>query len=275
MTNFQTRTLTGFFFVLTIVLALIWNQYSFVALFFLINALCLHEFFGLLNKRHKSTDVNYPINPLWGIIAGSLIYLLFIIERLGNYDTHFAIIAWMICMLLFIKELFTGITPLQNTAYFILGLLYITLPMIALTSIAYWENVYRGEIILGVFILIWANDTFAYLFGVKFGKHKLYEKISPKKSWEGFAGGAIGCIITSFVLAPYFKVLSPVNWVVIAIIIIIFGTIGDLVESMFKRGLEIKDSGGILPGHGGVLDRFDSLLFATPFIAAYLWIATH
>jgi phosphatidate cytidylyltransferase len=119
--------------------------------------------------------------------------------------------------------------------------------------------------------LIWLADTGAYIFGVSFGKHKLFERISPKKTWEGIFGGLLVSVAGAFFLTKYFYIFPLEVWVIIALIIVFFGTLGDLVESMFKRSLSIKDSGNILPGHGGILDRFDSLLFVIPVIFTYLY----
>ena len=122
----------------------------------------------------------------------------------------------------------------------------------------------------GFFILLWANDTFAYLTGIIFGKHRLFERISPKKSWEGFFGGLVGTVVLSFLVAKLFPVLPFYHWMAVAALIVVFGVYGDLIESLLKRNLKIKDSGHFLPGHGGILDRFDSVLLAAPMVYFYL-----
>ncbi|GAI59219.1 unnamed protein product, partial [marine sediment metagenome] len=126
------------------------------------------------------------------------------------------------------------------------------------------------QILLGFFILFWVSDTAAYLFGVSFGKHRLFKRISPRKSWEGLLGGAFIALITAYLLSLYFKDLRLPDWIIIAFIVVIIGTFGDLVESMYKRSLGLKDSGRILPGHGGILDRFDGVLLASPIVFTYL-----
>jgi phosphatidate cytidylyltransferase len=123
--------------------------------------------------------------------------------------------------------------------------------------------------------MLWANDTGAYIFGVKFGKKRLFERHSPKKSWEGFFGGVATSIAVAYILAQYFTSYSLLNWVTMATLISCFGTMGDLVESMFKRSIEIKDSGKILPGHGGLLDRFDGLLLSAPVVFVYIYLITY
>ena len=127
-----------------------------------------------------------------------------------------------------------------------------------------------SSLLVGFFIVIWGNDTFAYLSGMAFGKHKLLERVSPKKTWEGTFGGALFSFIAVIVLSLFFKELNAFEWIGFALTIIIFGTFGDLFESLIKRTLGLKDSGNIMPGHGGILDRFDSILMAAPF--AYIYI---
>ncbi len=134
------------------------------------------------------------------------------------------------------------------------------------------NGIFQYEIILGTLFILWASDSGAYFAGTRFGKTKLFERISPKKSWEGSVGGAITSFGVALVLASKFTILDVTQWMIITTIIIIAGTYGDLVESLFKRSIEIKDSGQSIPGHGGFLDRFDGLLLASPFITAFLKI---
>lgn len=134
---------------------------------------------------------------------------------------------------------------------------------------------WQPDIIFFPFLLVWFNDTFAYLFGSKFGKHKLFPRISPKKSWEGAVGGGLTTILAGLLLAPYIDGINLIHATIISGIVVLFGNFGDLIESMFKRCIEIKDSGHIMPGHGGVLDRLDSILFALPAIFVYLAFATN
>jgi phosphatidate cytidylyltransferase len=150
---------------------------------------------------------------------------------------------------------------------------YITLPFVFITKISFGVNDYNPKIIIGLFILIWTNDTFAYIVGKSIGKHKLFEKISPKKTIEGFFGGLIFAIFAGYLISMYlikpsaqFSDKSILIWMIIAAIVGVIGTIGDLIESKFKRIAGVKDSGKIMPGHGGVLDRLDSVIFVAPFI---------
>ena len=153
---------------------------------------------------------------------------------------------------------------------------YIILPFIFITKIPIGEqNKYNPKIIISIFILIWTNDTFAYIVGKSIGKHKLLEKVSPKKTIEGFIGGIFFTVLASYIIAKYYIQIKEVNtfiWIVIALIVSIFGTIGDLIESKFKRIAGVKDSGKIMPGHGGVLDRLDSIIFAAPIVYSFYQI---
>jgi phosphatidate cytidylyltransferase len=164
-------------------------------------------------------------------------------------------------------------TPFQNIALTILGLVYVLMPFAAWVSYLYpARGIYNSHIILGYFFILWTNDTGAYLTGSAFGRHKLWERISPKKTWEGFIGGLLLSMGVAYLIAHYYTELNPILWVLIGFIVSIFGTLGDLVESMFKRSLDVKESGGILPGHGGILDRFDGVLLSTPFVIGLLYI---
>jgi phosphatidate cytidylyltransferase len=162
--------------------------------------------------------------------------------------------------------------PFTNIAFTFLGIFYVAVPFAILNVVVYEEGNYNYEIILGSLLILWASDTGAYFAGTRFGKRKLFERISPKKSWEGFVGGAVLALIFVFGLSLFLHSLTVEQWLIVGIIIIVGGTFGDLIESLLKRSIEIKDSGDSLPGHGGFLDRFDGLLISAPFIAAYLEI---
>jgi phosphatidate cytidylyltransferase len=159
--------------------------------------------------------------------------------------------------------------PLNNWAYFILGQVLIALPFALLNYILFIDK-WQPLILLSVFATIWINDTGAYLIGVTIGKHRLFERISPKKSWEGFIGGALAALLSGYVFSFLIPQISLINWFIFSEIIVIFGTFGDLMESLMKRTLDVKDSGNVIPGHGGLLDRFDSMLLAAPVVFIYL-----
>jgi phosphatidate cytidylyltransferase len=181
---------------------------------------------------------------------------------------------------LLVFELFTRTDkPFQNVGLSLLGIFYLVLPFIfampqlsssRVYSFQGYGNYFTPNIVAGLLFLTWANDSFAYLIGSRIGKRKLFERISPKKTWEGTIGGGLACMLTSLGVHHYLGVLSLWDWLAVALIVAIFGTIGDLVESMLKRSLGVKDSGHIMPGHGGFLDRFDAFIFAMPFVYLFL-----
>ncbi len=191
-----------------------------------------------------------------------------------------------ICLLIFIKcliFLFDNkeqiVSPIWKYLYLV-G--YILLPFIFIVKISFGINDYNPKIIIGLFILIWTNDTFAYLVGKSIGKHKLYERISPKKTIEGFLGGVAFAIFAGYLISklyikpnPSFSDTSILIWTMIALIVGVFGTIGDLIESKFKRIAEVKDSGKIMPGHGGILDRLDSVIFVAPIVYLFYQILSY
>ena len=155
------------------------------------------------------------------------------------------------------------------------GILYLAIPLSIFPLICFLSGTYDFRLLFGFFIILWTYDSFAYLTGILFGKHRIYPSISPKKSWEGFAGGLIFAVSVSILIAGFFNILSKSEWAIIAVIIVIFGTLGDFFESFLKRRANLKDSGNIIPGHGGILDRFDSVLFSIPAVFLYLSILTY
>lgn len=224
--------------------------------------LALHEFYGLMKK-----DAKIELNTVWNTLGGALFFI-------GSFLYFSATIPFLIVFIpyfiylasLFISELYLKHTnPITSLAYIFLGQIYLTLPLSLLSFLAFGydkSGEYHYALILGLFIFIWVNDSFAYLSGSLWGKHKMFERISPKKSWEGFIGGVLFTIAAAVIYSHYFPELSLLEWVGYALITIVAGTYGDLIESLFKRTLGVKDSGNILPGHGGILDRIDSVVFA-------------
>src|SRR3972149_1009642 len=273
MNNLLTRSLTGFFFGLVLILAVYFGKYSFIALFFLIMVRGLGEFYPLSKKA------NIKPQKISGVIAASVFYLISTLYLNRVIPGIYLIIPIPLFFLVFIFELFSkSDTPLVNIATTLSGIFYIALPFTLLSYLAYPPHhspgfelyKYNPHIILGFFFLIWTNDSAAYLAGVKFGKHRLFERISPKKTWEGWLAGAVFSLIAAYIISIYFIELRLTEWLVIAAIIIVIGTLGDLVQSLLKRSVDVKDSGSILPGHGGILDRFDAVLLSAPFVFVYL-----
>jgi phosphatidate cytidylyltransferase len=273
MKNFIQRTLTAILFV-GVLLSSIYFQPAYKTLsilFTLITALGLYEFYHIVNTGFK---VQVPTPYL--IVCGILLSLGCMLSAISNGMA--LIIAYVFCMVgLIIAEMYRKKeNPIHNLAFSFLGQVLVAVPFGLLHFIATPDNMHW---IFALFVLIWLSDTGAYLVGCLFGKHKLFERISPKKSWEGFAGGCAFTIGGSMLLWHLFTNVWPTEtptfwwqWLVFAIIIIIFGTYGDLSESLLKRSAQIRDSGNILPGHGGPLDRFDSLLLCIPVVYIYLEI---
>lgn len=259
MSNILLRAITGFFFVGFIVLATVLGGWYFQVLFGAVAILGLNEFYSLF----KSSEVKPNISQ--GLIIGTLLYLMSLYSiHEGELSKYLVGLLVLLFPLVGFAELYRKkSSPFPNMGVTILGLFYVVLPFILinemrLTTDNFWP-------VLSIFILTWCSDTFAYLVGRKIGKRKLFERISPNKSWEGFVGGLAFSVLAGLLIA-YFTNDSFVKYTLYGVIISSFGTLGDLVESMLKRSLKIKDSGTILPGHGGLLDRFDAVIFVIPII---------
>ena len=265
MNNLLLRTITGIFFVGIVVSSVIFNPLFFAGLFFCVSLLGLHEFYKLLQKGGK-----FPQTCL-GLISGGLLFagLAAVANNLIEAKNLYVLVP--LIAISFIIELYRNKpSPFENVALTLVGVLYIALPF-GLMNFFYLPGLhYTFIILLGFFVILWINDTFAYLVGSAFGKHRLFERISPKKSWEGSIGGALVSIIAVWLFASFDHSLSLIQWITITVIIVISGTLGDLVESMLKRSLNCKDSGTLLPGHGGILDRFDAVLISAPLIFVYI-----
>ncbi len=273
MNNFFKRTITGALFVVVLIGSILWHPVSFALLFSLIIVLALVEFYNLVRTK----DI-YPQKYV-GILFGLVIFLIFFQSARNLLPSGLFILLLPATAGIFILELFRNKpNPFHNVAFTILGVLYIAVPFAFLTYLVYPDYMtmkYNPEILIGYFVLIWTSDTGAYLTGITFGKHPFFKRISPKKSWEGFIGGTILTIAVALLVAQFSHEINIYQWVVIALIIAIFGVLGDLVESMFKRSLDVKDSGNFLPGHGGILDRFDSLIISSPFVFTFIQFFTN
>ena len=273
--NFIVRTITGVLFVAILVTCFL-RPISMIFLFALVTGLTVWEYGGLVNEWD-----DIQVNRFISTAAGVYLFLAFAGYCTG-YTPATVFIPYLVTVIyLIISELYTKApNPINNWAYTMLSQMYIALPYSMINVLAFQSNA-EGEVSfnyllpLSLFIFLWVNDTGAYCCGSLFGRHKLFPRVSPGKSWEGSIGGAVFVVIAAAVIGHLVGGMQggysiPV-WIGLGLTVVVFGTLGDLVESLFKRTLGIKDSGSILPGHGGMLDRFDSSLMAIPAAVIYFY----
>ena len=281
--NLIVRSITGTLFVAIMVCGFL-NPSAMILLFAIITALSLWEYTGLVNDHCEDVQVNRFIST----VAGVYLFVAVAAWRTGIVSNFAIMVPYVLTIVyLLICELYTGTKNAVNTwAYTMLGQLYVAMPL-ALVNILAFEMAPDGSgarydmlLPLSVFIFLWTNDTGAYCTGSLFGKHKLFPRVSPAKSWEGSVGGGVLVLVVAAVIGYLANngadahTLNIYQWMGLGLTVCVFGTWGDLVESLFKRTLGIKDSGNILPGHGGMLDRFDSSLMAIPAAVVYLYTIT-
>ena len=262
MRELLVRAISGLVYTGVIIGSILYSKESFYIVFYLLMLLCLFEFKNLIKLSYK-----------WTFIVATLIYFRFSNLPILDFKYfHFFLIVSIFVP--FIYQVLNSKVNLTSSklGHYLLALAYITIPFTLLTQIPFINNNYHPNIIIGFFILIWINDSFAYLVGSTIGRTKLYQKISPNKTVEGAIGGLLAAIIAAYFISMYFTSLSYLNWTIIAFLTVIFGVLGDLMESKFKREAGVKDSGNLIPGHGGFLDRLDSVIFAAPFVYVYLHI---
>ncbi|PCJ92691.1 MAG: phosphatidate cytidylyltransferase [Flavobacteriaceae bacterium] len=252
------RLITGAVFVVLLLSTIFLSSDAFDFLFMTFGLICLYEYKRLVSLKGYHIFIAY-LGLWWAYIYIIKDHVPILILLLITITVNFALLVYLFSK----KE--RQFNTLQK---FIIGLFYIGGGCIFLTMIPYKNNDFAQLLIMGIFILIWVNDSFAYLVGMSIGRTKLYPSVSPKKTIEGSLGGLVFAIIAAFIMAKYDTTLTLLQWITLAIVIVVMGSLGDLVESKFKRVAGVKDSGAILPGHGGMLDRLDSLVFAAPF--AYL-----
>ena len=274
--NMMVRAVTGTIFVAAVVVCFLHPQ-AMMFLFTLVTALTVWEFTGLVNNVE-----GVRVNRFITTVAGAYLFLAFAGVCSGLTPSVVFIPYLLTIVYLFISELYTKApNPIANWAYTMLSQLYVALPFSMINVVAFRSSgdavMYDYMLPLSIFIFLWTNDTGAYLSGSMFGRHKLFPRVSPGKSWEGSIGGGILVLVVAAVIGHVANgqdgghLLSVPAWMGLGLVVVFFGTWGDLVESLFKRTLGIKDSGKILPGHGGMLDRFDSSLMAFPAAVIYLY----
>lgn len=260
--DFLKRTVFGLLFGLTLILGTLYHKEIFYFVFLILLILGLREFYRMAGLT-GATPLIVP-----GIIVGILLFTSgFLHSFFGDATLYFLVIIGV--FVTSIWELFRiSKTPIANVATLLFGLGYIALPLTLIQYLLYKE--YEPLFVLCIFFIIWANDSGAYILGSLIGKTKLFERISPKKTWEGTLGGMISAITLVYLLPESYINFNIAQRLIITLIVVVFSTLGDLFQSMLKRSVGLKDSGSILPGHGGILDRIDSMLFAIPAVFVYL-----
>lgn len=266
--NLTQRIVAALIGVAIILAAIIYSQWTYFAVFFVLCMLTQLEFYKLVGL-----DGKIPLK-FWGTITGLSIYTITFLVRAEHIDARIYFAIAPIAATVYFVKLYnkSDDKPFTNIAFTFLGIIYVAVPFSLLHIAVFYNGGYSFQIILGALFILWASDTGAYFAGVKFGRTKLFERISPKKTWEGALGGTLLAFGFAALMAHNFNEIADWQWMCIAGIIVIAGTYGDLVESLFKRSISIKDSGSIIPGHGGFLDRFDGLLLSAPFISAFLML---
>ena len=271
MKNLIIRALTGIIFVVVLVSAICIHPIFFLILFCIITGLTLWEF-GSLVKHYENANLQRAVNVLGGVY----LFIATFVYANGLTDGKIFLPYLLFIMLTMIAELYyKAPNPINNWAFTLFAQVYCAGSFSILNFIGAEPGTpgvmsYTPLFIMAIFIFVWLDDTGAYLVGSLIGKHKLFERISPKKSWEGFFGGLILSLASSQAFAWFAPEINRMNWLGLAATVVLFGTWGDLIESLLKRTLGVKDSGNVLPGHGGMLDRFDSVMLAVP--ASYIYI---
>ena len=283
MKNLITRSITGVIFVAAVVTCFLRPE-AMIFLFALVTGLTVWEYTGIVNNLE-----NVAVNRFLSTVAAVYFFLAMAGFCSGIVPSAVFIPYLLTVVYMFISELYTKApNPINNWAYTMLSQMYIVLPFSMINVLAFRGAgdavIYNYLLPLSIFIFLWTNDTGAYLSGSLFGKHKLFPRVSPGKSWEGSIGGGILVLAVAAFLGWYENsgihegavelAMSIPQWMGLGLVVVFFGTWGDLVESLFKRTIGIKDSGNILPGHGGMLDRFDSTLMAVPAAVVYLYVIT-
>lgn len=260
MRNLLRRSFSGIIYVLIFISAILFSKESYIVLITLFGFLCIWEFIRMINLKNYAAYIFF---------AATLFLML---KRQDSYAVNIVLGITILSSVFLMYQLYTKKEINFSNDRLKLGLTirYVIFSMCFLVLLPFYENSFHPSLMISILSIIWLNDSFAFLVGKNFGKHKLFPSVSPKKTIEGFFGGLIFSLLTALFISKFNTDFSTQNWLVIGVIVSVIGTIGDLVESKFKRQANIKDSGNIMPGHGGILDRLDSLLFAAPFVYLYI-----
>ena len=259
------RGLSGIMYVSILIVSIFSSEIAFTTLFLLFGLICVRELQRLLRLKN-----------VLGYIILLVLFYVFSYARLSPYGTIALLLITIFVNLFLVKDLLIiHKIPLFENKKYVIIIFYLIASLIFLTLIPSYTGDFTPELVIGIFSLIWINDTFAYLVGKNFGKKKLFERISPNKTVEGFIGGVAFSALAGYGVYEITGLLTLSTWLGLAVILSIFGTLGDLIQSKFKRQAGVKDSGRLMPGHGGLLDRLDSIIFSSPFVYAYLQLLTY
>lgn len=268
MNEWLLRSLTGIVFVAVLSAAVLWSEWTLAAL----GIICAFIGIGEYHKMLSASKVKLAPLAIQLFLAATL-HATVVLSTMGLID-RMGLFAIMVVWALFPLRLVLRGKPegIMSLGYDLFGLAWVVFPFALLSVLAFIEGFFNGTIVLGFFVILWLNDTGAYVTGRLIGKHKLAPAISPGKTIEGFIGGVLLACMAAWWMTDFTGALNRTNWMVIAAIIAVFSNTGDLLESMLKRSCGVKDSGNILPGHGGILDRFDGILLSVPVVTAYLYL---
>jgi phosphatidate cytidylyltransferase len=278
MNELLQRLITGIFFVIILIGSVVWNEFSYMLLFSLITILCIGEYYNIIQDKLFAGEEWRTLYKFVNTSFGVFIFAIVFLVSSGKIPLVYLSLISVFPLSWFIIEMYhESEAPFTNVSYNSMALFYIAIPFASTSFLVFKKggDEYDFKYLLAILFFAWANDSWAYLIGKFFGKHKLFPRISPKKTWQGFFGGATAALAFAFLvnwLFPQFGMpeIGLGHYLAMAAITVVMSTYGDLAESMIKRNLNIKDSGQALPGHGGFLDRFDGLIFAIPACSLYI-----
>tara|TARA_B110000285_G_scaffold129917_1_gene146071 strand:- start:125 stop:919 length:795 start_codon:yes stop_codon:yes gene_type:complete len=260
MRNLLKRSFSGIIFVLIFISAILFSKESYIALITLCGFLCIWEFIRMIKLKSYASYVFF------------VIVMFLMIKRPESYGIALILIITILSSVFLVYQLFAKkeISFANDRVKLGVTIRYVIFSICFLVLLPFYENSFHPYLMISVLSIIWVNDSFAFLVGKNFGRNKLFASVSPKKTMEGFFGGLVFSLLAAIFISKFNVDFSMLNWMVISVLVSVIGTVGDLVESKFKRQANIKDTGNIMPGHGGILDRLDSLLFAAPFVYLYI-----
>jgi len=263
MNNVIKRGLSGLLYVIIIIISLFYYKILYLPIFSVILCLSIWEFLRLFSDKNNNYDI------IFSILISLLIFISYVCYKIYGKDEIYFYMSICFIPLLMIREIFVN-NNIFKLGIMVLSIIYVVIPLILLSEM-FSQKIVNGFLFpLAIFIFIWINDTFAYIVGISIGKHKLFSSRSPHKTWEGAIGGVLFTILGAYIIALRFDIISIDKWLLLGVIVSIMSILGDLFESLLKRVTSHKDSGAVIPGHGGILDRLDSFYFAVPYSFLYL-----